>query len=280
LYKDRKFIALSKIKVMKRLLSYNPDLLQSWGLLGLVLLCQLIAGGMSGIIPQIFGPEAQSWTNLFAYVLSFGVMALIIILLGKSQNQIVIPVAQKVKARFPLYLLLLLLIPSLSVSIEPLYVWIPMPVFIEDIFASVFTANLPTFISVVIAAPLAEEWLCRGVILKGLLANRMPPYKAIVWSALIFAVIHLNPWQAIPAFCLGFAMGWVYWKTRSLWPCIFMHAVNNGLAFTMLILFSDASASSGLHDIAGAHYPLIYAGAVALSIATGYGVWRMIWVKS
>jgi len=260
--------------MMKRLFAYNPNLSQSWGLLGLwFVISQLI---VSGIILVFFGPNIKSWSGFSAYVLSFIIMGLIVIQLGKAQSPISALTIHGTKATFPLYILLLFLIPLLSVAIEPLYAWIPMPQGIQEFFATRFTNDLATFFLVIIAAPLAEEWLCRGVILKGLLANRMTPYRAIIWSSLIFAVMHLNPWQAIPAFCLGFAMGWVYWRTRSLLPCIFMHAVNNGIAFIMLSIFPDAPFNLSLRDIAGAHYPYIYTGAVALSIAIGYGVWRMV----
>jgi membrane protease YdiL (CAAX protease family) len=266
--------------MMKPLLAYNPNLLQSWGLLGLFLICQLIVGMFAGIIPLIFGPAAESWLGLSAYVISFIIMGLVVIRLGKEQEQTEISAIQRFKSTFLLYVLLLFLTPLLSVSIEPLYMWIPMPQFIEEFFFSHFTVSINTFLLAVIAAPLAEEWLCRGIILKGLLTNRVSPYKAIFWSALLFAIMHLNPWQAIPAFCIGFVMGWVYWRTRSLWLCIFMHAVNNGLAFTTILIFPDAPVNTTLHDVAGPHYLYVYMGAVTLSIAIGYGLWRMVEGKS
>jgi len=261
---------------MKRLFSYNPNLSQSWMLLGLILACMLMSGIASGILSIIFGQEAQPWTNLFAYVFAFILMGVVVIQLEKWQEQAEAPATQNIKTTFSLYLLLLFFMPLLSISIEPLYMWIPMPECMENIFALAFTANLPTLILAVIAAPLAEEWLCRGVILKGLLTNQTPPYKAIAWSSLIFAVLHLNPWQAIPAFFLGFAIGWVYWRTKSLWPCIFMHAVNNGVAFIIILLYPDISANANLYDITGPHYLFIYTGSVIFSIALAHELWRMI----
>ena len=59
-----------------------------------------------------------------------------------------------------------------------------------------------TLLSVSVFAPVLEEWLCRGMILRGLL-TRMKPGWAMVISSLFFALIHLNPWQALPAFLLG-----------------------------------------------------------------------------
>ena len=86
-----------------------------------------------------------------------------------------------------------------------------------------------SLLSVSVMAPFFEEWLCRGEVLRGLL-QKMKPGWAIVISALFFAVIHGNPWQAIPAFALGCVFGYVYYKTGSLWLTMLMHCANNTLA--------------------------------------------------
>ena len=80
--------------------------------------------------------------------------------------------------------------------------------------------------SVSVFAPIFEEWLCRGLVLRGLL-QKTNPVAAILISALFFAVIHLNPWQAVPAFILGVLFGIVYYKTGSLKLTMLMHFVNN-----------------------------------------------------
>ncbi|MBP3202740.1 MAG: CPBP family intramembrane metalloprotease [Bacteroidales bacterium] len=86
-----------------------------------------------------------------------------------------------------------------------------------------------SFLLTAIFAPVFEEWLCRGMVLRGLL-TKMKPGWAIVVSALFFAVIHLNPWQALNAFIIGVIMGYVYYKTGSLLLTMLIHFVNNGFA--------------------------------------------------
>jgi membrane protease YdiL (CAAX protease family) len=262
---------------MNRLFSYNPTLPQAWGLTAQTILVQAV----SGIVVAPFVPAAgatQSWHLLLSYVLCFVLMVFAVIQKGKASPQ---PFPQgREQNTSPLLwrgvggevILLLLFMPALAITIEPLSMWIPMPDWIKQMFEAAFKNDTPTFLSAVVAAPLAEEWLCRGVILKGLLTH-YSPRKAIIWSAVLFGVLHMNPWQAIPAFCLGLAIGWVYWLTRSLWPCIFMHAVNNGLAFLLLLLFPDASSDATIIDIAGNYYAWIYAAAVVCSLLTGYGIW-------
>ncbi len=84
-------------------------------------------------------------------------------------------------------------------------------------------------ISVSIFAPFFEEWLCRGIILRGLL-KKVRPAWAIAISALFFGLIHGNLWQAIPAFIIGLILGYVYYKTGSLKLTMLMHCVNNTLS--------------------------------------------------
>ena len=86
-----------------------------------------------------------------------------------------------------------------------------------------------SFLLVAIFAPIFEEWLCRGMVLRGLL-TKMKPVWAIVVSALFFALIHLNPWQALNAFIIGVVMGVVYYRTGSLLLTMLIHFVNNGFS--------------------------------------------------
>lgn len=102
-----------------------------------------------------------------------------------------------------------------------------------------------SLLSVSVFAPFFEEWLCRGMVLRGLLQN-MKPGWAIVLSALFFAVIHMNPWQALPAFALGCLFGYVYYRTGSLKLTMLMHCVNN--TFATLV-----SRIPGLGDVDSFH---------------------------
>ena len=110
----------------------------------------------------------------------------------------------------------------------------PMPPAIAEVMKSMTNGNIwLNLLAVSIMAPLFEEWLCRGMVLRGLLGNKMKPALAIVISALFFAFIHLNPWQAVPAFLLGCLFGYVYYKTGSLKLTMLMHCVNNTFAVAL-----------------------------------------------
>ncbi|MBI3886030.1 MAG: CPBP family intramembrane metalloprotease [Opitutae bacterium] len=83
--------------------------------------------------------------------------------------------------------------------------------------------------ALVVMAAVTEEFLFRGLILRGLLA-RFTPRRAIVVSAALFALMHMNPWQMPGAFLGGVVLGWVYFRTRSLALCICGHGFHNALS--------------------------------------------------
>ena len=118
---------------------------------------------------------------------------------------------------------------------DPVVTLLPeMPEFLEQALESMVTGNvLINLLCVSVFAPFFEEWLCRGMVLRGLLARNVKPVWAILFSAFFFAFIHFNPWQAIPAFMLGCLFGYVYYKTRSLSLTMLMHCVNNTLAVVL-----------------------------------------------
>ena len=62
---------------------------------------------------------------------------------------------------------------------------------------------------VVVIAPIFEEILCRDIILGGLL-KRYQPWKAIIISALIFGILHMNPLQFVSATVMGILLGYIF----------------------------------------------------------------------
>jgi membrane protease YdiL (CAAX protease family) len=88
---------------------------------------------------------------------------------------------------------------------------------------------------VVIVAPVLEEIVFRGIIMKGLINKGLNPMKAIIISAVIFGIVHQNPWQFVGAGLLGCVLGLVYYKTKSLLASILLHAFNNLLSAILLL---------------------------------------------
>lgn len=85
-------------------------------------------------------------------------------------------------------------------------------------------------IQVIIIGPIIEELIFRKILLRKLLekfSNR--PIKAIVYSALIFGIVHLNIIQGVAAFGGGIILGLIYYYTKSIKATIFAHILNNFL---------------------------------------------------
>ena len=141
-----------------------------------------------------------------------------------------------------------------------------MPEAMKKIFEETFDNSTDSIIAAVILAPICEELFCRGLILRGLLSTRTP-LSAILWSAFIFAFIHMNPWQGIAAFSLGCLMGWVYYRTHSLLLCMLMHFTNNSLAMVMQFIFPEAEADDTLMSLLpSTTYWIIYIGAIFAAV--------------
>ena len=125
-----------------------------------------------------------------------------------------------------------------------------------------------TIISVCIFAPFFEEWLCRGIVLRGMLKHVKPTW-AIIISALFFALIHTNFWQAVPAFLMGLVFGFVYYKTGSLKLTMLMHCVNNTMAFVV----SRIPSLKDMEYFADVLSPWAYAGvytAACIALICGF----------
>ncbi|MBO4447470.1 MAG: CPBP family intramembrane metalloprotease, partial [Bacteroidales bacterium] len=140
----------------------------------------------------------------------------------------------------------------------------PMPERLRYMLESMVKGNfLSNFLCVCICAPFFEEWLCRGMVLRGLLGRGVKPTLAIVVSACFFALIHFNPWQAIPAFIFGCVMGFVYYRTGSLLLTMLIHFVNNFSSLAVVRLFPGIESIESWADIMS---PEAYSVTIALSV--------------
>ena len=142
-----------------------------------------------------------------------------------------------------------------------------MPSWLEEALTSLTQGTLwINFLMVSIFAPFFEEWLCRGMVLRGLLGNKVKPVWAIVISAAFFALIHLNPWQAVPAFLLGCLFGYVYYRTGSLKLTMLMHFTNNTFSLVMSNVDALQDAESWLDALPEMRYWIIFAACILLLI--------------
>jgi membrane protease YdiL (CAAX protease family) len=85
------------------------------------------------------------------------------------------------------------------------------------------------FISAVFIAPVAEEYLFRGLLFRAL-DREWGGWKALIGSAAFFAIYH-PPMAWLPVGILGLASAWLFKKTGNLTPCVLLHMAYNALVF-------------------------------------------------
>lgn len=259
--------------VVKSISSFKPTLSQSWLIALFLVAGSLLIGVIAGALQLFFSVSLLKCESLsylaamlfpFAYILAKSV---------EHSGEEGTPLNRNSFGRLGGSVYSLLAISgmlSLGVLTEPLTAFIPMPESVKSIFEAAFR-DLPLWdgiISACILAPLCEEFLCRGMMLRGMLGNGVSPRAAILWSAFIFAAMHMNPWQALPAFVLGAFFGWVYYHTGALWLTILLHCINNSLSTYLTRAFDSLEIDDGLIDILPTgQYILLYCLCVALFAA-------------
>ena len=114
-----------------------------------------------------------------------------------------------------------------------------LPNLVESEFDMIL-GNRWGYVTIGLLAPLSEEIVMRGGILKELLkSTKLSPWGAIAISALFFSLIHMNPAQMPHAFVIGLLLGWMYWRTGSILPCMAYHWANNSAAYVIYNIYPD-----------------------------------------
>jgi uncharacterized protein len=118
-----------------------------------------------------------------------------------------------------------------------LVVHVPKEKLLKDLGAEQSAALLTlSAVLTCVVAPACEEFLFRGYVFAAL-RNWRGVWPAAIITGVAFGGIHVGSAPAadlIPLAVLGVALCLLYQYTRSLYPCIAAHALNNSLAFGSL----------------------------------------------
>lgn len=270
---------------------YLPGLGHSWLVVAVLICGSLMAGVAISIMAAIVKggdfASIESFTkNNFSllYAMQMILPILFIWLMGNSRSKT--PFAEFVKidkpniGRFNIFTLgVVLIVATLSASLllDPINELFEIPDIFKEIFRNVSNNPIDSIVSIAILAPICEEFILRGTIERGLLATyrskKSGPLKAILWSAFLFALIHLNPWQAVAAFAVGCLIGWVYYRTHSIWAAIFIHFVNNFSAIILFLIYPNLDPEATTKQIIEAetgsttlYWAMVAGGAVLLAL--------------
>ena len=124
--------------------------------------------------------------------------------------------------------------------------FIPTPEYVLDLNYLLkpdsFLGTILLFTAVVILAPLGEEIIFRGFLQQILEKHWKDITQAILFTALIFSLIHMNPYWFFQIYILGIFLGFLAWKTNSIIAPLILHGLNNFIA--LLLSLSEPQNNS------------------------------------
>jgi membrane protease YdiL (CAAX protease family) len=133
-----------------------------------------------------------------------------------------------------------------------------MPQEIEQMLSEMLH-NRWGYLAIGILAPIVEEMVFRGAILRTLLllggrgndqSSKFKAFAAILISALLFGAVHGNVQQFVHATLMGLLLGWMYYRTNSIVPGIVFHWINNTAAYVIANVIPN-SEHARLADVLG-----------------------------
>jgi len=110
-----------------------------------------------------------------------------------------------------------------------------------------------TVLAAVVAAPLVEELVFRGVVMRGFL-SRLGPVAAIASQGLLFGFAHSDPGRgagnlglALVLSAVGVALGTSAYLLRRIGPTVIAHAIFNGVVLIIILsgLLDDSNRQLG-----------------------------------
>jgi len=239
---------------------------------GIVILSLLLSGFLtSGAILFIQSNSGVTFTGPLTLIFGelFLVLPLFIILTRRTKN-----IRQAIRMNtVPPSTLGLTAIFSLGVvvwtdevdrlisSLIPSPKWLPEV--LESLRADDLLSLLLLFIGTVLLSAISEEILFRGFLQRIMEYHWKDVTRAVLMTSLFFAIIHFNPSWMIQIYLLAVLMGYLAWKTNSIFPSIVMHGINNCLAFTFL---NWGEHLEPLYTWRGHVSPIILSGGAALVV--------------
>ncbi len=76
---------------------------------------------------------------------------------------------------------------------------------------------------------ICEEVFFRGFLLKSFKVDKYP-VMAIILTSLLFGIFHMNVLQFVTGLLLGLVLGFVTYKSKSIYPAMILHFLNNATA--------------------------------------------------
>lgn len=119
-------------------------------------------------------------------------------------------------------------------------------------------------LAMVLTGPVLEELVFRKGVFGSLMEHGVSPERSIFISALLFGVVHANPVQILGGFLFGIVLGWLYWRSGTIWlPCA-AHVFNNLFS---VVMAKTTGMETTFVSLLGGLLPTLFLTAVALVLA-------------
>ncbi|HEY5285124.1 MAG TPA: ABC transporter permease subunit/CPBP intramembrane protease [Polyangia bacterium] len=125
---------------------------------------------------------------------------------------------------------------------------------------------LATLLLVAVSPAICEECFFRGPILRGL-SGRLAPAGAVILTAALFGLFHLDVYRLIPTTILGVLLGFIAFESRSIVPAMLAHFCNNA----MLITLSRSGLDQRMEALSHRALTLVVIASIALT-AVGFAL--------
>ena len=231
-------------------MNYNFKPQAAFAVVFISIFSAFLSGGIIVSLGLYFPEYSQKTFTFISFIVgqSFMLIPLISFLISKKEPLIkrlrINPISSEtIKLTTMFSIGLIILSDELDRLIQ---IFIPSPNYIVDLNnllqpESVFGYIL-LIIAIAIIAPIGEELLFRGFLQQFLEQHWKDITRAILITSLFFSIIHMNPYWFIQIYILGIMLGFLSWKTNSIFPPLILHALNNGTA--LLFSFIDPEKSS------------------------------------
>lgn len=213
--------------------------------------------------------DALARFTAFTYLVTMGLMILFTLFYRRLRHGTRKTLRFSARGLNPVLLLWgLVMMLAAGIVIEPVVELLPMP------SSAVYGRGFWAIITLVVMAPLLEEFLCRGIILESVRA-KYGVVAALFLSSAFFAVLHGHPALAVNAFVMGLILGFIYIETNSIFSVVLLHAMNNGAAFLLIMVGLDGAT---IRSVIGSDtlYTIVYVVALVLFAASGYMIYRLL----
>ncbi len=138
-----------------------------------------------------------------------------------------------------LYIIIFLFYIIYSLILHFLGIKIPPDRF-QELMPETFTPLL-IFWTILISSviiPIIEEIVFRGILYRAF-RQKWSIGLSIIISSAIFALVHIDFYRFIPLMFIGAIMAYSFEKTKSIYTPILIHAVNNGVSISLLLIFKE-----------------------------------------